>query len=222
MKAASLTLLLFHAAFAAAGWFILRSFQPPLLGVLIGAWVLAYNVSLPWAGWLRGHPDVIDLWTFLLPLSLLQVIPDWVLAGAFNTLAFPDVGGARLGPVPAFMAGLWVVPLVLVIWITSLSRSVSERLAPFVAAASALAIFGAAEWAARPLGLWYAHGVRMVHGVALYVLPAETVLGVAAWRVYQRVQGRLWLAKLSGAATVSVLYTGSLVTALFLGQQLPG
>ena len=222
MPRASLTLLLFHAAFAAAGWFILRSFNPPLLGVLIGAWVLAYNVLLPWAGWLRGEPDVIDLWTFLLPLSLLQVIPDWVLCSAFHVLVFPDLGGARLGPVPAFMAGLWVVPLVLVIWITSLSRRVSERLAPVAAAVSALAIFGVAEWAARPLGLWYAYGVRMVDGVALYVLPAETVLGIAAWRVYERVQGRLWLAKLSGAATVSVLYTGTLVMALFLGQRLPG
>src|SRR5689334_16139299 len=110
MRAASLTLLLFHAVFAVGGLLILRELHPPLLGVAIGAWVLLYNVLLPWAGWLRGHPDLIDLWTFLLPLSLMQVVPDWMLANIFGVLVFPDLGGARLGPVPAFMSGLWVPP----------------------------------------------------------------------------------------------------------------
>lgn len=217
MARASFWILLTTGLLVGAILALPRFLGPPQLGQAIGAAVLLYHVVLVMGAWLRSHHELVDAWMFLLPLSFLQVIPDWVLVREFGVLAFPDLGAMRLGPVPLYMAGLWVPPLLLVVWLAELVHARTSAVpAGIVAALSALAIFGAAEWAARGQSLWVARNVDLFHGVALYILAAEALLGVAAWLVFVNVQGRALPIKLVGAAVVSAFYTGAAAISLFL------
>lgn len=182
--------------------------------------MLLYHAVLLMGVWLRSHHEVFDAWLFLAPLSLFQVLPDWVLSQQFGVLVFPHLGGERFGPVPAYMAGLWVAPLLVVLWLSELMHRRSAPLALAVAALAALAVFGAAEWAARGPSLWLARNVPTYHGVALYILAAEAALGVATWLMFVQVQGRALPSKVAGAAIVAVFYTGAAVASLFLFRKL--
>jgi hypothetical protein len=218
---ASWLIILYHAAFAALMAALFRWLHPPMLGQLLGYAVLLYVFLFPVMAWLTGHNEALDLWAFLLPLSLFQVMPDWILVKLLGVLVFPDLGGERIGGVvPVYMAGLWIAPLMMVVWLTSLVHRFSGALALLAAPVAAGVIFGLAEWAARPLAVWVARNVQMEQGVALYVLPAEMLLGLAAWLVYSAVEGRHWLAKIGGAFGVSVFYTGALVTSYFVVERL--
>jgi hypothetical protein len=193
-----------------------RFLGPPLLGQAIVWVVLLYHVLLLMGAWLRSHHELFDAWLFLAPLSLFQVLPDWVLAREFGVLVFPHLGAERIGPVPVYMAGLWVAPLLIVLWLAELVHRRSALLALPTAALVSLAVFGAAEWAARGQSLWLARNVATFQGVALYALAAEAALGVAAWLMFVQVQSRALPLKIAGAAVVSVFYTGAAVALLFV------
>jgi hypothetical protein len=61
-----------------------------------------------------GRRDWLALWAFLVPVSVFQVLPDWLLAELVGTLRFPDIGGPRLDDAMTLvMAGMWVPPLFL-------------------------------------------------------------------------------------------------------------
>ena len=187
-----------------------RWFGPPQLGQGIAAAVVLYHLLLVAGAWLRSHHELLGAYAFLLPLSLCQVVPDALLV-QLGTLAFPDLGATRFGPVPAYMAGLWVAPLLLVVWAAELARRASVPLAALTAAVVALAVFGAAEWAAaHVLALWHPRNVDTWQGIALYVLPAEALLGLVAWWVYALLQGRTLFTKAFGAALVALFYAGAL------------
>jgi hypothetical protein len=67
-------------------------------------------------------------------------------------------------------------------------------------------VFGVAELLAPALGLWEPRGSRELGGTALYVLPAEAVLGaavVAAARTARTTRERLL-----AAPAVALLYSG--------------
>ena len=145
-----------------------------------------------------------DLWLFLAPLSVCQVLPDYFLVTESGTLRFPDTGGPRIDDaVPLAMAGMWVIPLYAVL--------VLARDNALAGALLALSIFGLSELVAPALDLWApVGGVREVAGVALYVLPAEALLGAAtvvAWRDHPTP----W-----AAPAVSLFYLGALVASLVL------
>ncbi|MDR3414944.1 MAG: hypothetical protein P4L83_02055 [Nevskia sp.] len=199
---------LFHLLFGAAAAGVFYLLRPPQLGWGILGLVGLYNLLLPLIGSRAGHHEWLDLWIFLLPLSLLQVLPDWVLTQQLGILGFPDLGGPRLGPVPAYMAGMWVIPLFWVLWLSEPSL--------LAAALLSLLLFGVAEWAARPLHLWQPLHVAQTCGVAYYVLPAEMLLGWAAAYAFREVRGRNPVVRLWAAACVSTFYTGALVLAYFL------
>lgn len=188
-----------------------RWLGPPQLGQAILAVAGLYLVLLFLGAWLRSHHELLGALAFLLPLSVCQVVPDALLVQQLGTLAFPDLGAPRLGPVPAYMAGLWVAPLLLVLWAAELAHRASAALAGLAALAVALAAFGAAEWAAaHVLALWHPRNVETWNGIALYVLPAEALLGLVAWLVFTQVQHRTLFMKAFGAALVSLLYAGAL------------
>lgn len=222
MARASFWIILLNGLLVGGLLVAFRATHPPVLGQAIGAIVLLYVVLIPMVAWLGSQNELFDAWLFLVPLSMCQVVPDWILVQQLGVLSFPDLGAARIGPVPVYMAGLWVAPLLLTIWLGELVHRYSAALAVIVAAAASAAIFGAAEWLARPYLLWLAHGVRMYQGVAVYVVPAEVLLGVATWLMFVQVQGRTVLAKAFGAAGVSVFYAGALVVSHFaVGRLLP-
>lgn len=205
--------LKFHALFFAAAAPLLFFTQPPLQGWLLLGLALAYNVLIPWLGAVRGHRDWVELWAFLLPLSMLQVFPDWVLAQILGVLVFPDLGLPRIGPVPVSFAFMWITLLWPVLYFS--------RGSVLKAALLGLALFWFAEWIARPLNFWYGRDVQMISGVAVYVLPAEMLLAAAAAALYGLTRQRSRLMRIGAAALVSLAYTGALVLAYLFVERLP-
>ncbi|MGH8482156.1 MAG: DUF6989 domain-containing protein [Nevskiaceae bacterium] len=188
-----------------------RFLGPPQLGQAIVAIVVLYNLVLLMGAWLRSHHELLSALAFLLPLSVCQVVPDALLAQHLGTLAFPDLGAPRFGPVPVYMAGLWVAPQLLVLWAAEFAHRANAVLAGLVAMVFSLAAFGAAEWAAaHVLALWHPRNVETWNGIALYVLPAEALLGLVAWLAFMQVHRRTIFMKAIGAAGVSLLYAGAL------------
>jgi hypothetical protein len=206
--------LIFHLLFAAVAAAALYLAPPVYYGWTVLGLVVGWHVALLLTAMLRGHGEWIYLWSFLLPLSLLQVVPDWILADFVGSLRFPDHGVPRIGSVPVYMAGMWAIPLFLVL---HFADALSGRLLRAAAAmVLALLVFASAEWYAAPLGLWQAVNVTQApYGVALYVLPAEALLGLAAWWAYHATQWSNILTRSLVAAGISVFYTGALVMGWF-------
>ncbi len=145
----------------------------------------------------------------LIPISIFQLVPDWFLADALGTLRFPDTGGMRVGDViPLAMCGMWALPLLLVVLI---ARDGIAR-----GALAAFVLFLGTELAAPTAGLWKPVGdVTKVAGVALYVLPAEAVLGAATVLAVRATRDRPLGERVLAAAAVSTLYTGALALCWF-------
>jgi hypothetical protein len=203
-----------------AGLLVLfQRLPPPRLGEAIGAAATLYLGLLVAAAWLRSHHDLVDAWMFLVPLSMFQVLPDWMLVQQ-RLLVFPALGGPMLGPVPAYMAVLWVAPLLLVIWLAEIARRRAEVFGLLSAAVASCAVFAAAEWAGVRYGLWVPRNVSTWHGIAPYVLAAETVLGVAAWVAFTVVQSRPLVLKVAAAAAVSACYAAALLGARIAVERL--
>ena len=108
--------LVFHALFAAAVVGVLSA-PVATLGARVWALVLGYNLALPLAARLLGHREWLALWLFLVPLSALQILPDWVLSAVLGVLVFPDIGGPRIDTVNASMAGMWTIALFPVVFL---------------------------------------------------------------------------------------------------------
>ena len=202
----------FHAAFAAVALAVLAGPGAvlPAVGWRVLGLVVLYNVAFPLVGHLRGRAGWVRLWAFLVPLSAFQVVPDAFLAGVLGSLDFPDTGGPRLGPVPLALAGMWTVPLWLSTWAGLRARS------GWVAAAVAGALFVGAEATLWAVPIWRAVGVTALGPVALYVVPAEVLLGGAAYAAFRRVGGRPWPVRVAAAAAVSTLYLGAACAAYLL------
>jgi hypothetical protein len=208
---ASFWILLTSGLLVGALFLLPRYLGPPQLGQAITAAVGLYLVLLYLGAWLRSHHELLDAFAFLLPLSLFQVVPDLLLVQELGTLSFPALGAQGFGPVPVYMAGLWVAPLLLVIWLAEMAHRASALTAGIVALLVALAVFGATEWAAaHVLPLWRPRDVDSWEGIALYVLPAEALLGLVAWLVFTQVAHRTLFMKAFGAALVSLFYIGAL------------
>ena len=199
----------FHGAFALLAIGSL-AFFPFERGQILMGLVLAYNVGLPVFAIVRRSPGWISIWLFVFPLSVLQILPDYFLAEVAGVIVFPDHGGPRVGPISAYMGGLWAIPLfAIVYW----SEQISPRLRYVVAAALALVIFGASEALSPVLGSWFARDVHMVGAMALYVLPAEALLGVAATTGYELSRDSM-ASRLIAAIAVMLFYAGSLAISL--------
>lgn len=184
--------------------------EAPARGWAVLACVVAYNVALPLVARSVGADELVSLWAFLLPLSVWQVLPDWVLVDLLGTLNFPDAGGPRVADaVPLAMAGMWVAPLFITV---VLARGSAWRGALF-----AVLVFTGSELAAPVLGVWEPTGVaREVAGVAVYVPPAEAVLGAATVVAWEWGRTRSRPAQIGAGLVVATLYLGALVLSYFV------
>lgn len=199
-------LLVLHAAFAAAAG-LAYLLDPPARGRLLVVVAGGYVVGLLLVARAAGRRDWLAWWGLLAPLSVLQVLPDWALVEVAGTLVFPDLGAPRVGDaVPLYMAGLWVPPLFLVLLLA--------RGSALAGALLAVLVFGVAELLAPALGLWEPLGARRLGSTALYVLPAEAMLGAAV--VVAARHARTTRDRLVAAPAVSLLYTGALFVSLLL------
>ena len=202
--------LFFHAAFFAFAIPLALSLRGAALGQALLGLVLLYNLALPAVGAWRGHRGWVALWAFLLPLSLALPCADWMLVARMGTLHFPDHGIWRLGgAVPAYFMGLWIMLLWPLCWFASALRW------PYPAAAAlGLGGFLVWEWAARPMNLWHAQGVKTLAGFALYPLLPEVLLTLAALWMWRSLHDASLPARLAGALSVAVFYAGALSLAL--------
>lgn len=202
-------IVLLHAALF-AGTAVVASLDPPEKGWAVFALVVAYNVALPLVARAVGRRDWFALWAFLLPVSIFQILPDWILAELVGILSFPDTGGPRLDDaIQLAMGGMWVAPLFIAL---TLSRGRAG-----LAAVVALGVFFGSELLAPEIGLWEPVGdTERWAGIALYVLPAEAALGWAAATAFA-IAGRSPLPRrVLAALAVSTFYTGALVLSHFL------
>ena len=209
----------FHGVFLAAGAGLLLA-DVGAIGARILLFGVAYAVAVPLWARRRGHTEWIEIWSFLLPLSLLQVLPDAFLARVLGTLVFPDLGVPQVLDVSLFMAFLWLLPLFLCV---HLGRRLEATGMPdwavfWAVAAVSLVLFAASEATLTLVPVWQAIGVRSVGPVALYVLPAEAFLGATAWLAERLTRRAGTLPRLGAAVAVMVLYLGGLSLGyLFLG-----
>lgn len=202
-------LVLVHVGLLGAGALALT--QPvPRQGWAVLAVVIAYAAALPLVCRAVRRPDWAALAVFLVPVSIFQVLPDWVLADLLGTLSFPDRGGPRVDDViPVAMAAMWIAPLFIAV--------VLAGLRPGWSAVTAIVVFAGAELMAPLVGLWEPTGdTTRVLGVAIYVLPAEAALGWATAYAFVRTRGRPLSHRWAAASAVSTFYLGALVLAHFV------
>lgn len=202
-------LVLVHAGLLVAGAVVL-SLDAPAKGWGVLATVVAYVVALQAAARRSGRPELAALATFLVPVSVFQVLPDWVLADLVGTLRFPDTRGLRVDDViPLAMAGMWVAPLFVAV---ALGAGRPAR-----AAVLAAVVFLGSELAAPGLGLWEPAGdTTRWAGVAIYVIPAEAALGWATAVAFAATRRSGILHRVAAALAVSTFYLGALVLSYFL------
>ena len=203
--------LIFHGVVLAIGAALLLV-DIGTVGARILLFGIAYATALPLWARRRGHGEWIEIWRFLLPLSLLQILPDAFLSRVLGTLVFPDLGVPRVLEVSLFMAFLWLLPLFLCVHLGRRLEAASVRAGSvfWTVAVISLVLFAAAEATLTQVPIWQAVGVRSVGPVALYVLPAEAFLGATAW-LAERLTRRAGVAvRLASAVAIMVLYLGGL------------
>jgi hypothetical protein len=202
-------LVLVHAALLIAGSAAL-SLDAPAKGWSVLVTVIGYVIALQVAARRSGRAELQALAAFLVPVSIFQVLPDWVLADLVGTLRFPDTGGLRVDDViPVAMAGMWVAPLFLAVALAG-GR-------PARSAVLSAVIFLGAELAAPGLGLWEPTGdTTRWAGVAVYVVPAEAALGWATAVAFAATRRSSVPMRVGAALAVSTSYLGALVLSHFL------
>ena len=86
--------------------------------------VVFYNLMTPLSGLRYPAEELLHIWFFVIIISIFQVMPDWFLSVQLGILVFPEDGFIKIGEVSAYMAGLWAIPLFVIIFI---GRSVQKR-----------------------------------------------------------------------------------------------
>jgi len=210
-------LVVVHVVFGLVAVAVLLAPGAMAQGWRIAALVVVYHLASV-AGSVR-HDDGrwLRAWWFAAVLSVFQVIPDAVLAEGLGTLVFPPDGFPDIGPVTGFMAGLWTIPIVLIVMAADTAdRRRGTRAGWLTAVVVAALVFASAEAVLPPLGIWEPVGVTTIGHVAWYVVPPELLLGAAAWWGLQVTRVRPPWVVVPVAAGVSLLYTGALAASWLL------
>jgi hypothetical protein len=83
-------LFLLHIIFSVLCVIILTALPTIAIGLRLLILVVIYNILVPLIGKWRNHSEWLGIWSFVFPLSILQVFPDWFLATQLNVIVFPD------------------------------------------------------------------------------------------------------------------------------------
>jgi hypothetical protein len=190
------------------------------MGARVLGLVILYNVALPLHGVIMKDRQWTRIWLFSFVLSLFQVFPDWFLSAQLGILVFPDHGPWSIGTIAGYMAGLWTIPLFVIIFLAERVRDRSSAgMAYITAALAALVIFGMSEVVSWRLPLWYARDVVMWGHTALYIIVPEIILGLSCLYGYNSVKGRGLGAIVPVAFLVMQLYLGSAAFFYFLVEK---
>ncbi|MEX1163925.1 MAG: hypothetical protein WEB03_10110 [Nitriliruptor sp.] len=203
-------LVVFHAVFltVAIAALVLRGGIDH--GVVMTYAVLVYHLGSVAVSTWRGHDRWRRWWTFGAVLSVFMVLPDAVLVRGLGVLEFPPDGAPNLGPVTAYMAGLWAIPTVVIVGVAeAVAYRRGDRAAAITAALVAVVVFGVAEATLTLLPVWEPVGVTTIGGFAPYILLPEVLLG---WMMFA---GARWtrtgraIAIVPVAAGIALTYTGA-------------
>lgn len=210
MKQSEKDALIIHAIFTLLCGIVIFVFSHIAIGQRLLFLVIVYNVAVPAWGIFRKNKGWINLWLFTFILSLFQVFPDWFLSAQLHVLVFPEDGCFKIGTVSGYMAGLWTIPLFIIIFIGERVNERSSNSAAYLSvAASSLILFGGSEAFLWLLPSWYAQNVTMVGHIALYILIPEIILGTSAYACHQTIKQKQHWIKFPSAFLVMLLYLGS-------------
>lgn len=209
------------------GLFALLCFIILILPINIGAGVklfilvLVYNIGMAGYGIMKKDDEWFGIWIFSLILSMFQVFPDWIIADILKAIVFPQDGLFKIGLVSGYMAGLWAIPMFLIIFTCERIRARISRPAAYMAAGIiAFLIFFVSEQTVWLIPSWYAVNVKMIGFSALYILVPEIILGIGTYRCYEEIKNRPHWMKIPAAFLVMLLYTGSVVFFYFLVERI--
>ena len=181
---------------------------PLLMGSRLFVLVVAYNLLIPVVGYCRNHPNWVSLWLLVFLLSLFMVFPDWFLADPLGILVFLSDGFPKIGPVSGYMAGLWAIPLFIIVFLGQrIAERYNAKYAYALVAIVSLLLFTGAE--AGLTFVWHAQNVFMIGPVALYIIVPELILGLSTYWVHSLVKEKPWWRNLFAAFFLMLLYLGS-------------
>ena len=206
-------------------------------GNLVILLVVFWHLNVFFRGLLQ-YPRILSFYRFLLPLSIWVVFADWFLVQFAQTLVFPRNGAAWMigDAVTPAMAGMWSIPGLLILYTcypsqgsttsttTSTTSTTSIPAASYIqASVVGLAIFFLAE---QLLPFIWKPTDRVItrvgwgeHGVAVYVLPAEFLLGAMILYWYHATkESKTWVQPAMGAGMTMLMYTGALAIGLLIWE----
>lgn len=212
-------LLIFHVLFVIVCVVVLLT--PFSIGIRLFILVLIYNIFIPLIGWWRKYSDWVNIWLFAFILSLLQVFPDWFLATQLEVIVFPEDGLFKIGAVSGYMAGLWAIPLFIIVYVgQEIQKKYSTKIVYISTSLLSLLIFGVAEQTLWMIGSWYAQNVVMLGHMAVYIIIPEIILGLSTYYYYDKnKENNQWL-KIPVAFIVMLLYIGSAGFFYFLFERI--
>lgn len=202
--------IVFHGLFTLLCVVVLAAPLPMKPGPRLLLLVVAYNLGLPLVARWRAHPVWIDLWGFALVMSVFQVFPDWFLAAQLKVLVFPEDGLWKIGAVSSYMAGLWAIPVFVIVFVgLGAERRYSRTLAYVAVAAAAFVIFVGSEQTLWLLSSWYARNVAMIGHVAVYIVVPEVLFGLSLYYGFNQVRQQPHWLKIPVAFLIMQFYLGS-------------
>ena len=209
--------LIIHLVFVAICVSVLLIPPSGYIGIKLFILVLIYNLIIPLFGYLRHHREWISIWLFVFILSIFQIWPDWFLSAELDILVFPEDNFIKMGTVSLYMAGLWAIPLFLILF-TGLyfHESYSKLKVYFIIMLMSFIIFGSAEQTIWMLQSWYAQNVTMIGHLAIYIIIPEIILGITTFYGYKQIQNKNQLFKIPVAFLIMLLYLGSATFFYFL------
>ena len=203
-------LILLHVIFSILCVAVLTLLPLIVIGIRLLLLVMAYNVMVPLVGKWRNHSDWISIWVFVFPLSILQIFPDWFLAAQLDVIVFPDSGFISIGTIPIYMAGLWAIPLFIIIYISErIGQNFSLTIKYLSSSILSLVIFGISEETLWTLPAWYAQNVAMIGHVAIYIIIPEILLGISTVVGYNYAKEKPRWHKIIYAYVIMILYIGN-------------
>ena len=209
--------IIVHVLFALICAMVMLFPLKPAIGVRMMALVIIYNLMMPLWGLFRRDREWLNLWLFSFILSLLMIFPDWFLSKYLEILVFPDDGMFKIGTVSAYMAGLWTIPVFIILFISErMYIHYSSKAAYGTATLASFIIFTLSDQLFRLLPAWYSQHVNMIGHMPVYIIVPKILFGLAAYFAYQYTSKLSNWYKFPAAALVMQLYLGSAVFFYFL------
>jgi hypothetical protein len=216
-----LDFLVIHLVFVLSCIVILLIPLTGLMGIKLLILVVIYNIMVPVYGYIRKHPGWINIWLFVFILSLLQILPDLFLSAELGILVFPEDGFIKIGTVSLYMAGLWAIPLFLIIFAgLKIQERYSKSITYIAIAGLSVLIFGLAEQTMWMLQSWYAQNVVMIGHLAVYIIIPEIILGCTTYYCFNLIREKKHLIKIPITFIVMIIYLGSAVLFYFIVERI--